>query len=181
MKKNSKPPIHGIMAEFDGPDELLSAAKKAREEGYQAMDAYTPFPVHHLAEALGKDKHPLPLLVLAGAILGGLAGYAIQYFATVLYYPINIGGKPLHSWPAFIPVTFELTVLGGAVAAVVGMLAMNGLPMPYHPVFNAPRFELASRDKFFLCIEATDPKFSRSDTRRFLESLDAREVTDVEH
>lgn len=181
MKKNSKPPIHGILAEFDDPDALLSAAHRARDEGFSVMDAYTPFPVHHLAEALGKEKHPLPLLVLAGAVLGGLAGYAIQYFATVLYYPINIGGKPLHSWPAFIPVTFELTVLGGAVAAVVGMLAMNGLPMPYHPVFNVPRFELASRDKFFLCIEATDPKFSRSDTRRFLEGLGAREVTEVEH
>ncbi len=181
MKTNSKPSIYGLMAEFDGPDELLSAANKAREEGYRAMDAYTPFPVHHLAEALGKEKHRLPLLVLAGAVLGGLAGYAIQYFGTVLYYPINIGGKPLHSWPAFIPVTFELTVLGGAVAAVVGMLAMNGLPMPYHPVFNVPRFELASRDKFFLCIEATDPRFARDDTWRFLESLEAREVTEVEH
>lgn len=181
MEKTSKPAIYGLMAEFDGPDELVNAATKAREAGYREMDAYSPFPVHHLAEALGHHKRRLPLIVLVGAMLGGLAGYAIQYFATVIYYPINIGGKPLHSWPAFIPVTFELTVLGGALAAVVGMLALNGLPAPYHPVFNVPRFEAASRDKFFLCIEATDPSFSREDTRRFLAELDAREVTEVEH
>lgn len=181
MDKKSKPLIYGLMAEFDGPDELLNAAKKAREAGFREMDAYSPFPVHHLAEALGHNKQRLPLIVLAGAVLGGLAGYAIQYFATVLYYPINIGGKPLHSWPAFIPVTFELTVLGGALAAVVGMLALNGLPAPYHPVFNVPRFESASRDKFFLVIEATDPSFSRSDTRSFLEGLGAREVSEVGH
>jgi hypothetical protein len=168
------------MAEFDGPEAIVAAAERAREEGYRKMDAYTPFPIEELPEALGHNKRQLPWIVLAGAMLGGLAGYALQYFATVLYYPINVGGRPLHSWPAFIPVTFELTVLGGAVAAVVGMLALNGLPMLYHPVFNAPRFEHASRDKFFLCIEATDPRFSREDTRNFLESLGASEVTEVD-
>jgi hypothetical protein len=176
----SEKSIYGLMAEFDDPDAILSAAERAHKEGYRKMDAYTPFPIEELTEALGHHNRRLPWIVLAGAMLGGLAGYAIQYFATVLYYPINIGGRPLHSWPAFIPVTFELTILGGAVAAVVGMLALNGLPMPYHPVFNAPRFEYASRDKFFLCIEAADPRFSLMDTRTFLKSLGASEVTEVD-
>jgi hypothetical protein len=169
------------MAEFDEPDALLSAARKAHEGGYQKIDAYTPFPIEGLTEALGHHKQRLPLIVFLCAVLGGVAGYALQYFATVIYYPLNIGGRPLHSWPAFIPVTFELTILGGAVAAVLGMLALNGLPMPYHPVFNVPRFELASRDKFFLCIEAVDPRFDRTETKQFLENLNAREVTEVEH
>jgi hypothetical protein len=176
----SEKSIHGLMAEFDEPDAILSAAERAHKEGYRKMDAYTPFPIEELAEALGHHKRRLPWMVLAGAVLGGIAGYAIQYFATVLYYPINVGGRPLHSWPAFIPVTFELTILGGAVAAVVGMLALNGLPMPYHPVFNVPRFEHASRDKFFLCIEADDPRFSPTDTKTFLKSLGASEVTEVD-
>ena len=168
------------MAEFDGPEPIVTAAERAHKEGYRKMDAYTPFPIEELPEALGHHKRLLPWIVLAGAMLGGLAGYALQYFATVLYYPINVGGRPLHSGPAVLPVTFELTVLGGAVAAVVGMLALNGLPMLYHPVFNAPRFERASRDKFFLCIEATDPRFSRNDTRNFLVSLGASEVIEVD-
>jgi hypothetical protein len=176
----SEKSIYGLMAEFDGPDAIVTAAERAHKEGYRKMDAYTPFPVEELAEALGHHKRLLPWIVLAGATLGGLAGYALQYFATVLYYPINVGGRPLHSWPAFIPVTFELTILGGAVAAVVGMLALNGLPMPYHPVFNATRFEHATRDKFFLCIESVDPRFSRPDTKTFLESLGASEVTEVD-
>lgn len=173
--------LYGLMAEFDGPDAILAAAQRAHEEGYRKMDAYTPFPVEELPEALGHHKRRLPWIVLAGAMLGGLAGYALQYFGTVLYYPINVGGRPLHSWPAFIPVTFELTVLGGAVAAVVGMLALNGLPMPYHPVFNVPRFAQVTRDKFFLCIEAEDPRFSLEETTGFLQSLGASEVTEVDH
>jgi hypothetical protein len=180
-KKIERPPIYGLMAEFDDPDRLLAATKKAHADGYREMDAYSPFPVHHLAEALGHNKRQLPWLVFAAASLGALAGYALQYFATVIYYPINIGGKPLHSWPAFIPVTFELTILGGAAAAVVGMLVLNGLPMPYHPVFNAPGFERASKDKFFLCIESSDPRFSQEDTKRFLEGLDAQKVVEVAH
>ena len=177
---SEKTSIYGLMAEFDGPEAVVEAAKSAYENGYRKMDAYTPFPVEELSEALGHHRHELPRLVLGGALLGALAGYALQYWSTVLYYPINIGGKPLHSWPSFVPVTFELAILGGAVTAVVGMLLLNGLPMPYPPVFNAPRFEMASRDKFFLCIEASDPKFSTEETRRFMEGLRAREVTEVE-
>jgi hypothetical protein len=173
--------LYGLMAEFDGPEAIVQAAERAHEAGYRKMDAYTPFPIEELPEALGHHKHRLPWIVLIGAMLGGLTGYALQYFITVIYYPINIGGRPLHSWPAFIPVTFELTVLGGAIAAVVGMLALNGLPMPYHPVFNVPRFEQATRDKFFLCIEAEDPSFSPEETTSFLKGLGASEVTEVEH
>src|SRR5205085_9412483 len=133
-------------------------------------------PIEELSEAIGFHHNRLPLIVLIGGILGGLGGYLLQYYTAVIDYPINIGGRPLHSWPAFIPITFEMTVLGAALFAVLGMLALNGLPMPYHPVFNAPRFELASRNRFFLCIETRDPKFDAEATRRFLESLSSHEV-----
>ena len=173
--------VYGVMAEFDSPEDLLAAAHRAHREGYRQMDAYSPFPIHGLAEAIGFRRTWLPLLVLIGGVLGALAGFGTQYYAAVIDYPINVGGRPLNSWPAFIPVTFEVTILFAALTAVLGMLALNGLPMPYHPVFNAPRFALASHDRFFLCIEAADPRFDRQATRRFLESLNAREVTDVEH
>jgi hypothetical protein len=173
--------VYGVMAEFDSPEDLLAAAHRAHREGYRQMDAYSPFPIHGLAEAIGFRRTWLPLLVLIGGVLGALAGFGTQYYAAVIDYPINVGGRPLNSWPAFIPVTFEVTILFAALTAVLGMLALNGLPMPYHPVFNAPRFALASHDRFFLCIEAADPRFDRQGTRRFLESLNAREVTDVEH
>ena len=169
-----------MLAEFNTPDELLAATRRAREAGYQRMDAYTPFPVEGLAEALGFQRTGLPFLVLLGGIVGGVGGYLMQYWMAAIDYPLNVGGRPLHSWPAFIPVTFELTILVAALAAVLGMLALNGLPMPYHPLFNVPRFELATRNSFFLCIEARDPKFDRDETRRFLESVKAREVSDVE-
>jgi hypothetical protein len=172
--------LFGVLAEFSTPDELLAATRGAREAGYQQMDAYTPFPVEGLAEALGFQRTGLPFLVLLGGIVGGVGGYVMQYWMAAIDYPLNVGGRPLHSWPAFIPVTFELTILVAALAAVLGMLALNGLPMPYHPLFNVPRFELATRNSFFLCIEATDPKFDRDETRRFLESVKAREVSDVE-
>jgi hypothetical protein len=178
---STQPPIYGLMAEFDDPKALVEAAHQAHAAGYKRMDAYTPFPVHGLSEALGVRHTRLPLLVLLGGIAGGLAGYGLQYWATVIEYPYNIGGRPLHSWPAFIPITFETTVLLAAFAAVFGMLALNGLPQPYHPVFNVPRFELATRTHFFLCIEATDPKFDLEGTRRFLESLSPQEVAEVEH
>jgi hypothetical protein len=145
------------------------------------MDAYTPYPIEELNEAIGLRHTRLPLIVLAGGIIGGLAGYLLQYWSSVIEYPLNVGGRPLHSWPAFIVPTFEMTILGAALAAVFGMLALNGLPRPHHPIFNAPRFEMASRDRFFLCIEAEDPKFDLKKTESFLQSLGAREVSDVEN
>ena len=178
---STKPPLYGLMAEFDNAEALLKAAERAYVEGYRRMDAYTPFPVHGLSEALGMHHTRLPLLVLLGGIAGGVGGYGLQYWASVINYPYNIGGRPLHSWPAFIPITFETTVLVAAFAAVFGMLALNGLPQPYHPVFNVPRFELATRTHFFLCIEATDPQFDLDRTRTFLESLNPQEVAEVEH
>jgi hypothetical protein len=177
----ARPPIYGLMAEFDNPEDLLVAAQRAHDEGYRRMDAYSPFPIEGLADAIGFHRSGLPLVVLIGGILGGLGGYLMQYYLSVIDYPLNVGGRPLHSAPAFIPVTFELTILVAALAAVLGLLALNGLPMPYHPVFNVPRFELASRNLFFLCIEATDRQFDRQNTRRFLESLQALGVSEVAH
>jgi hypothetical protein len=175
-----KSPIYGLMAEFDRPEELRSAAQQAYAAGYRRMDAYTPFPVEGLAEALGLHRTRLPLVVLLGGIVGCIGGFGLQYYASVIDYPLNIGGRPLNSWPSFVPVTFETTILCAALAAVLGMLALNGLPMPYHPVFNVPEFQRASRDGFFLCIEAADPKFDAAQTRTFLESLNPREVSEVE-
>jgi hypothetical protein len=169
------------MAEFEDPNELLRAVRGARQAGYQKMDAYTPFPVEGLAEALGFRHTRVPLLILIGGVVGCVGGFFMQYWCAVISYPVNVGGRPLNSWPMFIPVTFELTVLCGALAAVVGMLALNRLPMPYHPVFNVPRFALASRDRFFLCIEALDPRFDREATRQFLAGLQPREVSEVPH
>jgi hypothetical protein len=137
--------------------------------------------MHELDEALGVHDRRLPFLVLCGGILGCAGGYLLQYWTSVVDYPIQIGGRPLHSWPSFIPVTFETTVLGAALTAVFGMLALNGLPMPYHPVFNVPRFALATRDRFFICIEATDPKFDQDETGRFLESLEPKSISEVPH
>jgi hypothetical protein len=171
--------IYGLIAEFEDPTSLVSATHVAYQGGYRCMDAYSPFPIEELHEALGTHRTKLPLIVLIGGIAGCIGGYALQYWASSIAYPINIGGKPLHSWPAFIPITFECTILAAALSAVLGMLALNGLPQPYHPVFNVPRFALASRNRFFLCIEAKDPKFDLEGTRRFLETLNPREVTSV--
>ncbi|MGH9901518.1 MAG: DUF3341 domain-containing protein [Pyrinomonadaceae bacterium] len=181
MKKKTRPPIYGLMAEFDNPTAVVAAAERVYAEGYRRIDAFSPYPIEALSEAVGVHSTKMPLLVLIGGILGGLGGYSLQYYVHVIDYPLNVGGKPFHSWPAFIPVTFELTILGAALAAVFGMLALNGLPEPYHPVFNAPNFALASRDRFFLLVEATDPRFDHEATRGFLQSLGSREVTDVEH
>jgi len=171
--------VYGLMAEFDDPQSLVAAAEKAHHAGYRSMDAYSPFPIEELHEALGSEHTRLPLIVLIGGIAGCLGGYALEYWTQVVAYPLNIGGKPFHSWPAFIPVTFECTILVAALSAVLGMLALNGLPQPYHPVFNVPRFALASRNRFFLCIESVDPKFDLESTRRFLETLGPREVSTV--
>jgi len=172
--------LYGIIAEFDHPEQVVAAARNAHAAGYRQMDAYTPMPVHGLDEALGLRPTRLPLLVLGGAVVGCVGGFSLLYWIAVIAYPLNIGGKPLNSWPAFIPVTFETTVLCAAIAAVLGMLALNGLPQPYHPVFNASRFRLASRNRFFLCIESRDPKFEREATRRFLEAQHPQGVEEVE-
>jgi ActD protein len=172
--------LYGLMAEFEDPTALVDAARAAREAGFTQLDAYSPFPIEALTEALDLHDRKLPAVVLGGGILGGLAGYALCYWASVIEYPLNVGGKPFHSAPAFIVPTFETTILFAAFAAVLGMLALNGLPMPYHPVFNAPRFALASRDRFFLCIEARDPKFDHDETWAFLTKLGPSVVMDVE-
>jgi hypothetical protein len=169
------------MAEFESPTALVNAARAAREEGYRKLDAYSPFPIEELTEALHLHKNKLPLIVLIGGILGGITGYLLQYYVTVIYFPINIAGRPLHSWPSYIVITFELTILFGALSAVFGLLALCGLPMPYHPAFNVPRFALASRNRFFLCIESTDPLFDHDKTSEFLETLEPREVSEVAH
>ena len=176
-----KTAVYGVMAEFDNPTALVNAARRATEEGYRKLDAYTPFPIEEVNEALHLHKNKLPLIVLLGGIAGLIAGYLMQYYVTVIYFPINIAGRPLHSWPLYIIITFEVTILFSALSAVLGLLALCGLPMPYHPVFNVPRFALASRNRFFLCIEATDPLFDRKKTSDFLESLEANEVTEVAH
>ena len=175
-----KPSLYGLVAVFEQPGQLIAAAERARAEGYRRMDAYTPFPVHGLPEALGHRGVRLPWIVLIGGIIGAVLGYLMQYYAAAIDYPLNIGGRPYHSWPAFIPVTFEMTILFAALAAVLGMLALNGLPEPYHPLFNVPSFELASRTHFFLCIEATDPKFDLQQTKHFLERLEPIEISEVQ-
>jgi hypothetical protein len=174
-------PIYGLMAEFDNPTDLLKATEEAYRAGYRKMDAYSPYPIEEISDALGFHKTRVPLIVLIGGILGGLSGYLLQYWISAISYPVNIGGRPFQSWPAFIIVTFEMTILFGGISAVVGMLALNGLPMPYHPVFNNPRFSAASRDRFFLCIEAADPKFDREETVKFLNGLQAVDVAEVTH
>jgi hypothetical protein len=166
--------LYGLLAEFNEADGLVEAARAAYAAGYRRMNGYTPFPVHGLSEALGQKPSRVPLAALIGGILGGSAGYYMLYYASVVSYPINVGGRPLHSWPAFIPITFEMTVLGAAFAAFFGMLALNGLPHPYHPLFNVPAFSLASRNRFFLCIQSGDALFDVARTRRFLEERGAQ-------
>src|SRR5207244_8730306 len=180
LSMNEKQRLYGLMAEFDEPTTIVVAARRAHEEGYRRMDAYSPFPIEELTEAIGFTHTKLPLIVLIGGIVGCLGGFTLCYWVSAIAYPLNIGGRPLNSWPAFIPVTFECTILLAALAAVLGMLALNGLPQPYHPVFNVPSFALASRDRFFLCIEAADPKFDISRTRAFLEGLGPRAISEVE-
>src|ERR1051326_2258971 len=172
-------PIYGLLAEFETPSDLVAAAKAAYSAGYRRMDTYTPYPLEEAAEAVGAHHNRVPLVVLVGALLGMIGGYSLQYWVSAVNYPLNVGGKPFHSWPAFIPVTLECSILGASLAAVFGMLALNGLPQPYHPLFNSENFLRASRDRFFLCIESQDPKFKLDETRRFLEKLDPELVTEV--
>jgi hypothetical protein len=173
-------PVYGMMAEFDNPTALVAAIHKARAAGYRAMDAYSPIPVEEVSHALHIHDRLLPLLVLLGGIAGGVGGFALATWTSVFDYPINVGGRPFFSWPSFLPITFECTVLVAAATCVLGLLALNGLPMPYHPVFNVPQFALATREKFFLCIESRDPQFDLQETRRFLETLEPLSVAEVD-
>src|SRR5262245_44818474 len=181
MKQPTPSPLYGLMAEFADPQSLVDAAHKAYEAGYRKMDAYSPYPIEELSEAIGFHHSKVPLLVLIGGIVGCIGGFALQYWVSVIAYPLNIGGRPLFSWPAFIPPAFETTILIAAFSAVLGMLALNGLPEPYHPVFNSKRFALASRDRFFLCIESVDPLFERDKTWQFLDTMAPRGVSEIEN
>ena len=174
------PPLYGVIAEFENPSDLVAAARRVYSLGYRRINGYSPYPIEELSEAIGFTHTSLPLIVFIGGLIGGIGGFLMQYYIEVIDYPINVGGKPFNSWPAFIPITFECTVLVAAFSAVLGMLALNKLPQPYHPVFNAPNFALATRDSFFLVIESKDPKFEHDEAVRFLKSLEAREVVDVE-
>jgi Protein of unknown function (DUF3341) len=172
--------IYGIMAEFDTPTQLVDAARKVRDAGYKKTDAFSPFPLHEIDEALGIKRSILPFLVFGGGIAGLLTGLGLQYFTSVIDYPIMVGGRPFFSLPAFIPPAYELTILFAAFTAVFGMIFLNGLPQPYHPVFNVPRFALATREKFFLIIEANDAKYDYEKTKNFMQGLNPQEVFDVE-
>jgi hypothetical protein len=175
-------PFHGVLAEFLTPQELLEATRRARLEGYRRMDAYTPYPVEGLPAELGLPRTRISLVVLIGGLVGAAGGYFMQYWAAAVDYPLNVGGKPLNSWPAFVPITFEMMVLVAALSAILGMFFLNGLPHPYHPLFNVARFDRATQDRFFLCIEATDPRFDPLATRQFLESLHPHgDVVEVPH
>jgi Alternative complex III, ActD subunit len=176
----SRKTMYGLMAEFDSAEDVLAAAHRTRAAGYRRIDAFTPIPVEGLAEAIGFDWTALPFLTFIGGVLGGCTGFFMCWYANVISFPLNIGGKPYNSWPAWIPITFELTILGGALATVIGMLALNGLPTPYHPVFNVERFALATTDKFFLCIKSRDKNFDLAGTKAFLEGLNPHGVFEIE-
>ena len=179
MEHATAPALYGLLAEFDNPTALVAAAERTRLAGYRKIDAFSPIPIEELNDALGFRRTRLPLLVLLGGIFGGLAGYSLEFWSSAIAYPMNVGNRPLNSWPQFIPVTFEMTVLGSALTAFIGMWALNKLPQPYHPVFNVPAFDRASQDRFFLCIESTDPRFNTQGTRAFLEGLHPVGVSDV--
>jgi hypothetical protein len=174
-------PLYGLMAEFADPTTLVDAARRTHAEGYRKVDAFSPYPIHELFDVLELNDKRLPLAVLVGGILGCLAGFGLCYWVSVIAYPLNIGGRPFNSWPSFIPVTFEVTILLASLTTVLALIVLNGLPMPYHPVFNVKRFaEHASQDGLFLAIEADDPKFDINKTREFLQNLGAREINEIE-
>ena len=171
--------IYGVVGEFETPEKLIHAVEKVREAGYRRFEAYSPFPVEGLSQAMGLKRNLVPLITLIGGLTGGIGVFGFQYWVAAITYPLNIGGRPFNSWPAFIPVTFELTILGASLAAVFGMLALNKLPQPHHPVFNVHRFSHASTDRFFICIESRDAKFHLAETARFLQGLEAHHVSEV--
>ncbi|MBV9577341.1 MAG: DUF3341 domain-containing protein [Chloroflexi bacterium] len=173
------PRLYGVLAEFDTPEQLVHATRGAYLAGYRAMDAYAPFPVEGLSDALGFRPKAVPLIGLFGGMFGAVLGYGMQFFIHTISLPMDVGGRPLNSWPSFIPVTFEMGVLFSALSLLFGLLILNGHPEPYHPVFNVEAFARASRDRFFLCIEARDPRFDADGTRQLLGELAAREVSDV--
>ena len=175
------PSIYGLVAEFETPTELVNACKAAYAEGYREMDAYSPFPIEEASEAIGFHKSAVPLVVLTGGILGGLSGFLLQYWINVIAYPLNIGGKPWNSWPAFVVPTFEMTILFAGLSGMFGMFALNGLPRPYHPLFHVDQFSKVTRNRFFLCVEAIDPKFDLAGTQQFMERLKPLSISEVPH
>src|ERR1700754_794599 len=180
LKTDMKENLYGLLAEFNTPTELIEAARKTREAGYKNTDAFSPFPIHEMDEALGIKRSILSFLIFGGGLVGLLGGLGMQVYLMGVEYPLNVGGRPYLSWPSFIPITFECTILLASATAVFGLLFLNGLPRPYHPVFNVPRFALATREKFFLIIESSDEKFDYDETRRFMEGLEGQqEVFDV--
>lgn len=176
MKEN----LYGLMAEFNTPNELVAAAAKTTEAGYTKTDGFSPFPIHEMDEALGIKRSILSFLIFGGGVAGCVLGFGMQAYLMAVEYPLNVGGRPYISVPSFIPITFECTILLAAATAVFGMLLLNGLPQPYHPVFNVPRFALASREKFFLVIETSDPEFDYEKTSDFMQGLHPQEVYDVD-
>ena len=176
---HSEPPLHGLMAQFESANDLVHAADAVRKAGYTRTDAYSPFPIPEIDHALGIKNSKLPFVILAGGLTGCFGGFFMQWFANTTHYPLNIGGRPMNSWPMFIPITFEMTILLSSLTAVLSLAIANGLPTLYHPVFNVPSFTRACTDSFFLCIESSDPKFDRKETYDFLKSLHPAEVTEV--
>jgi hypothetical protein len=179
MQETANDTLFGLLAQFETPERLLEAATRTREAGYRKIEAYLPYPVHGIDEALGRKRSGIPLLALAGGFAGAITAYSLEYYCSAIGYPINIGGRPLNSWPQFMPIVFELTVLGASFASFFGSMILNGLPMPYHPLFNVEAFKLASQNRFFLSIEADDPQFKLAETRQFLEGLPVEQVFEV--
>jgi hypothetical protein len=183
MQNHATSELYGLMAEFKTPEELIAAARQVKEAGYSRMDAYSPFPIEEVIEEIAPGNTGVPIFVLIAGVTGALTGFALQYIGNIIHYPFNIGGRPLNitNWPSMIPITFEMGILLAAFTAAISMVILNGLPQPYHPVFNVPRFERASQDAFFLCIESSDPLFDRDQTSQFLRGLGPSQVSEVPH